>query len=229
MRGKLLLYIYLLLGLVEVVLVVNNSTSYFLLHPLGVLLIYWFYYVNVRSHNYYLVFYFACELLNEVFFLLDFQYYFELVLLCYTLATISMIYHLWPLFVKASLKFNFDIVIGPLLGILGMLVIFWELLMLILDRIPNYTILFIGLSALLSWIFFCTVLPLKNRHPQNSLLYLMGGLMAIMAPTMFIYTYLWDHILILALCMMSMLTLKWVIAIFLIRRDQILETSNDFL
>ncbi|MAW94622.1 MULTISPECIES: hypothetical protein [unclassified Leeuwenhoekiella] len=229
MRGKLLLYIYLLLGLIEIVLVVNNSTSYFLLHPLGVLLIYWFYYVNVRSHNYYLVFYFACELLNEVFFLFDFQYYFELVLLCYTLATISMIYHLWPLFVKASLRLNFDIVIGPLLGILGMLVIFWELLLLVFEKIPNYTVFFVGLSALLSWVFFCTVLPLKNRHPQNSLLYLMGGLMAIMAPTMFIYTYLWDHNLILALCMMSMLTLKWVIATFLIRRDQILETCDDFI
>ncbi|PHR95932.1 MAG: hypothetical protein COA80_09660 [Leeuwenhoekiella sp.] len=229
MRGKLLVYIYLLLGLLEVFLVVNNSASYFFLHPLGALLIYWFYYINVRKHNFYLIFFFACELLNEVFFLFDFHYYFELVLLCYTLATSTMIYHLWPLFAKASLEFNFDILIGPLLGILGMLVIFWELLMLVFEKIPNYTVFFIGLSALLSWIFFCTVLPLKNRHPQNSLLYLMGGLMAIMAPTMFIYTYLWDHILILALCMMTMLTLKWVIAIFLIRRDQILETSDEFL
>ncbi|WP_442845916.1 hypothetical protein [Leeuwenhoekiella sp. H156] len=229
MRGKLLLYVYLILGILEIVLLAYNSQSYFYLHPLGVILIYLFYFLNIHKHNYFLLLFFGCELINEVFFLIDFKYYFELVLSCYTLATLTMIYHLWPLMRNASLKFELDILLGPLLGVLGMLLIFWELLVMIFEKIPNYTVFFIGFAALLSWIFFCTIIPIKNRHPQNSLLFIMGGSMAIMAPTMFIHTFLWDHILILTLSMMSMLILKWVIAVFLIRKDQILSTSDDFL
>ena len=229
MRGKVLLYSYLILGFLEIILTINEFDTYLVLHPVCVILIYSYHYKLTKSHNFYLLFFLACELVNEIFFLLDFRFYFELVLFCYSLATFTMIYHLWPLWNRPAGKLELDILMGPILGIVGMLIIFWELLLMIFEKIPNYPVFFLGLLALLSWILFCTTTPIKNNHPLSSTMYLLGGLMAIMAPTMFIYSFLFEHSSILALCLLSMLILKWIIAVFLTRKDKILKTVDEFL
>ncbi len=167
MRGKLLVYIFLVLGIFEIVLVTQDYKSYLYFHPLGVLLIYLFYYVNARAHNYYLLFYLSCELINEIFFLVDFKRYFILVLGCYSLATFTMIYHLWPVFRKLQFKFDGNLLLGPVLGILGTFYVFWELTLLVFEEVPNNSVFFLGYAALICWILFCTFVPVKNRHPHN--------------------------------------------------------------
>lgn len=229
MRGKVLLYSYLILGFLEIILTVNGYQSYLVLHPLGVILIYLYHYSFTQKHNYFLIFYLACELVNEIFFLLDFRFFFELVLICYSMATATMIYHLWPLWSKSKGTFNFDNLIGPLLGVGGMLIIFWELLVMVFEKIPNYPVFYVGFVALLSWVLFCNATPIKNNHPMNFTLFLLGGLMAIMASTMFIYSFLFENNSILALCLLSMLILKWVISVFLTRKSKILKTADEFL
>ena len=228
MRGKILIHIYLFLAFLEIILIVFDIRDQIYLRPLCVLAIYSFYVINAKRQNYFLLFYLLCELVNEIFFLIDFKKYFALVLVCYTMATFSMIYHLWPVLKKRAFKFDMDLMIGPILGVLGTLYIFWEITLMIFTELPHDLVFFIGLTALVSWIFFCTLVPIKTRHPYNAMFYVLGGLMAIMAPTMFIHTFLWNHILILILSLLSMILLKIFLVFYLIKKDHILAVEEEY-
>lgn len=228
MRLKVLLFLFLILGFTEIILVSLEIDNSIILRPLCALLIYAFYYFNSHRHNLYFIIYLSCELINETFFLINFERYFSLVLGGYVLATFTMIYHLWPVFKKVGFTLDRDALFKTILGLTGILYAFWELTLLVFDNLPDNVIFFPALAALISWIFFCSIIPIRNRHPDNFLLYLMGGSMAVMAPTMFIYTFLWSYVPVLILCLLSMMLLKICMVWYLIKLDDILNSKESY-
>ena len=228
MKFKYLLFLYIFFGVVEIFLVGFQFNFSIYLRPICVILIYSFYVANVKKNNYFLLFYLTCELINEVFFLIDFSKYFVLVLTCYSLATFSMLYHIWPLVKRTNFKTEWNDLLRPILGLLGILFIFWELISLVFQNLPNYYVFFPALLALLAWIFFCSILPAKDKHPDNFALYFIGGSMAVMAPTMFMYEFLWSNAIILYLSLISMLLLKIFLVWYLINLDKILNSEEEY-
>ncbi|RXG15521.1 hypothetical protein DSM03_102248 [Leeuwenhoekiella aestuarii] len=228
MKFKYLVYLYIFAGVIEILLIGFHFNLSIYLRPVCVFLIYSFYVANVKKHNYFLLFYLTCELINEVFFLIDFSKYFVLVLTCYCLATFSMLYHIWPLVKRTSFKTNWSDLIRPFLGLLGILFIFWELILMVFKNLPNFYIFFPALVALLVWIFFCSIMPAKDKHPDNFALYFIGGSMAVMAPTMFIYEFLWSNSIILYLSLISMFLLKIFLVWYLINLDKILCSKEEY-
>lgn len=228
MKSKYLLYLYIIIGVAEILLVGFEFNYSIFLRPVCVVLIYSFYVANVKRHNYFLLFYLTCELINEVFFLIDFSKYFILVLTCYSLATFSMLYHIWPVVKRISFKTGWSDLLRPFLGLLGILIIFWELILLVFKSLPNYYVFFPALTALLSWIFFCSIMPAKDKHPDNFSLYFIGGSMAVMAPTMFIYEFLWSSTIVLYFSLVSMLVLKIFLVWYLINLDKILHSKEEY-
>lgn len=228
MKLKILLYLFFLLCFVEIIMVYFDVKHSVYIRPICVFLIYKFYVVNTKKHNFFLLFYLLCELINEIFFLIDFRAYFEVVMISYILATFTMIYHLWSVFKCAEIKVKRGDLFRPVLGLLAVLYIFWELTLILINDLPNNFVFFLALAALLCWIFFCSLTPVKNKHPDNFILYIMGGSMGVMAPTMFIYTFLWQSKPILILCLFSMLLLKLSLVWYMIKVDEILASENAY-
>ena len=71
-------------------------------------------------------------------------------------------------------------------------------------------------------------MPAKDKHPDNFALYFIGGSMAVMAPTMFIYEFLWSNSIILYLSLISMFLLKIFLVWYLINLDKILCSKEEY-
>ena len=228
MKSNYLLFAYILTAVVELILLGCDLSFSIYLRPICVVLIYSYYVVSVKKHNFFLLFYLTCELINEMFFLIDFTRYFTLVMLCYSLATFSMLHHLWPLYTKANFKTELNELLRPLLGLIAVMYIFWELTFMVFDNLPNNLVFFPALLALLSWLFFCTLIPVKNKHPDNFALYIMGGAMGVMAPSMFIYEFLWSKAVVLYFSLFSMIILKIFLVTYLIKLQNILKSREEY-
>ena len=228
MKYKYLLLAYLLLGFLEVFLPDRFFNLAVSLRPINVAIIYCFYVGNTKQHNYLLLFYLVCELLNEIFFLIDFTKYFTLVLSCYSIATFTMIYHLWPVLKSSANKADAVDWLRPGLGLLAIFYMFWRLSLMVFDELPNNSIFFVGVLALVCWSVFCFLVPVKNKHPDNFALYFMGGAMAVMAPSMFIYEFIWTFEVILYFSLLSMLLFKIFLVWYLIQFKYILRSQEEY-
>lgn len=167
-------------------------------------------------------------MITEVSFLYDFEKY---ITLASALYIVSQICFLWLL--KPVLKINFknfsthnltELIIGSL----GISYVIGYVLYLVFPLIPNLALFLPSTIAFLFIVILCLGIPFFNRHPDNIMLWGIGGGLIAEMTCAFTFEYISDHRAYIVMAHIFGAFLKIIFAMYLIRLKNIKETENNY-
>lgn len=167
---------------------INHNFGYYI-QPFFYLIFYWFYYKSINKHNIIFAVFLASAYLGEVYLLKDVNNHFNIIIITFFIAAASMLYTFIPILRIRPRTITKEMVLQPIIGVLFCIYTVVYLMVMYYDVVPNKFLFVCGAIFLLIFTVICFLIPLKNRHPGNVYLYLIGGCLLIESILAFVYTY----------------------------------------
>ena len=100
-----------------------------------------------------------------------------------------MLYTFLPILKLKSRKITKEMLVEPGIGLIFCVYTVIYLMTMYYELVPNKFLFISGAILLLFFTMVCFLIPLRNRHPSNVYLYLIGGGLLVEAVLAFVYTY----------------------------------------
>ncbi|MFT5893018.1 MAG: hypothetical protein ACI9Y7_003137 [Dokdonia sp.] len=165
---------------------------------------------------------------SEIGFLYDFETYINIISPLHIISQMCFLWLLMPVLKVDIKKFSAHNLTELIVGFLGLSYLLGYVLYLIFPLIPDLTLFVPSVISFLVIIIACIGVPSFNKHPDNIMLWgIGGGLIAEMACA-FIYEYVSDLRAFLVLAHVFGVFLKIVFAMYLTRIDEIKDFDEDY-
>ncbi|MFD2828455.1 hypothetical protein ACFSYG_18395 [Leeuwenhoekiella polynyae] len=166
-----------------------NQTLGYILQPSFYLIYYWFYCKSLKKHNLVLAAFLASAYVGEVCLLTDVHKYFTIILVTFFIAAAAMLYTFIPILRIRPRKITKEMVLQPIIEVIFCTYTVIYLMSMYYNSVPNKFLFVFGAIFLLIFTLICFLIPLRNSHPSNVYLYLIGGGLLLEAILAFVYTY----------------------------------------
>ena len=167
---------------------VTSKVGYYI-QPLFYIGFYLYYFLSLQRHNYVFAIFLISAYIGEAFLITDVHRYFVLVISMFVIAAAAMLYTFIPMLRLKPRKITKEMLVEPSIGILFCIYTVVYLMTMYYNLIPNKFLFVAGAILLLFYTIVCFLIPLRNRHPSNVYLYLIGGGLLIESILSFVYTY----------------------------------------
>ncbi len=200
----------------------------FILFVIFGLFIFLYHYRATEKFNIVFFVYVFSMMFSELLFLYDFEKY---VNLCSFFNIVSQICFLWLLkpVLKVKLKnFSAHNGIELIIGFLGISYVLGYLIYMIFPLIPDVTLLLPSMIAFFVIITICIGFPLFNKHPDNIMLWGVGGGLIGEMCSAFIFEYVSDHRAYIVMAHVFGSFIKIIFTIYLLRIEEIKSSENNY-
>ncbi len=187
-----------------------------------------YHYKATEKFNVVFLIYLAAMFVAEVMFLYGFEKYINIVS---SAQLIGQLCFFW--LIRSVLKVNFKNfsthnLIELIIGFIGISYIVGYLLYLIFPLIPDLTLFLPSVIVFFVMVIVCIGIPFFNKHPDNIMLWGIGGGLIAEMSCAFIYEYMSDHKAYLVMAHIFGAFLKIIFAMYLVRLKNIKRTENDY-
>lgn len=159
------------------------------IQPFFYLFFYFYYYTALKRHNIVFAIFLLTAYIGEVFLIIDVHKYFVEIIVMFILAASAMLYTFLPILKLKSRKITKEMIVEPGIGLIFCVYTVIYLMTMYYELVPNKFLFISGSILLLFFTMVCFLIPLRNRHPSNVYLYLIGGGLLVEAILAFVYTY----------------------------------------
>ncbi|WP_299678882.1 hypothetical protein [uncultured Dokdonia sp.] len=215
----------LLLALTSVFFDVEYTSILFVIYMLFLFL---YHYKATEKFNVVLLIYLVAMLVAEVMFLYDFEKYINVVSLT---QLIGQMCFFWLIRSMLKVKFeNFSThnLIELIIGFIGISYVIGYLLYLIFPLIPDLTLFLPSVIVFFIMVTICIGIPFFNKHPDNIMLWGIGGGLIGEMSFGFIFEYISDHKAYLVMAHIFGAFLKIIFTMYLIRIKNIKKTEHNY-
>jgi hypothetical protein len=214
-----------LLALASVFFDVKYTLVLFVMYMLFLLL---YHYKATEKFNIVLLIYLAAMLVAEVLFLYDFEKYINVLSFAQLIGQMCFFWLLRSI-LKVNFK-NFSIhnLIELIIGFIGISYIVGYLLYLIFPLIPDLTLFLPSVIVFFIMVIICMGIPFFNKHPDNIMLWGIGGGLIAEMSCAFIYEYISDHKAYLVMAHLFGAFIKIIFTMYLIRIKNIKKTEQNY-
>lgn len=167
---------------------VTSKVGYYI-QPLFYIGFYLYYFLSLQRHNYVFAIFLISAYIGEAFLITDVHRYFVEIVSMFIIAAAALLYTFWPILKLKPRKISKAMLVEPGIGTLFCIYTIIYLMTMYYDLIPNKFLFVSGTILLLVFTIVCFLIPLRNRHPSNMYLYLIGGGLLIEAILAFVFTY----------------------------------------
>lgn len=167
-------------------------------------------------------------MITEVGFLYDYKSYINLIAPTYIIAQMSFLWLIKPVLKVKFKNFSTHNLTELIIGFLGLSYIVGYVLYLIFPLIPDLTMFLPSIIAYLIVIIICIGIPFFNKHPDNIILWGIGGGIIAEMTCAFIYEFIYDHRAYIVLAHAFGAFLKILFAIYIVRIKEIKQTEENY-
>lgn len=204
---------------------VEHTFIYFVLFAIFLFL---YHYRATEKFNIIFLIYLVALMVSEVGFLYNFKTYINIVALAYIIGQMCFLWLLKPVLKIKFKNFSTHNLTELIIGFLGISYILGYVLYLIFPLIPDLTLFFPSIIAYLIVTIVCIGVPFFNKHPDNIILWGIGGGMIAEMTCAFIYEYIQDHRAYIVLAHIFGAFLKILFAIYIVRMREIKQSEKDY-
>ena len=204
-----------------------NQTLGYIVQPVFYLIYYWFYFRSLKRHSFILAIFLASSYVGEVFLLTDVHKYFTIILVSFFIAVSAMLYTFLPILRLRPQKITKEMLLQPIIGVIFCTYTIIYLMSMYYNSVPNKFLFVFGAIFLLLFTLICFLIPLRNSHPGNVYLYLIGGCLLIEAILAFVYTYSMPIPIIATGVKIAICVHNTCVAIYFVRIEKI-RTDVDY-
>ncbi|MEP0265630.1 hypothetical protein [Dokdonia sp.] len=193
-----------------------------------ILFLFLYHYKATEKFNVVLLIYLIAMLVAEVMFLYDFEKYINVLSFSQLIGQMCFFWLIRSI-LKINLKnYSTHNLLELIIGFLGISYIVGYLLYLIFPLIPDLTLFLPSVIVFFIMVIICIGIPFFNKHPDNIMLWgIGGGLIAEMACA-FIYEYISDYKAYLVLAHLFGAFIKIIFTMYLIRIKNIKKTELEY-
>ena len=216
-----ILYIGIFCCVLFVLISSINETFGQYIQPFFYLTFYWFYYKALKKHNFVFAIFLVSAYVGELFLLIDVHKYFNIVLITFFIAAAAMLYTFIPILKIRPRKITKEMVLQPVIGVIFCIYTVIYLMSMYYSMMPNKFLFVCGAIFLLFFTMICFLIPLRNSHPSNVYLYIIGGGLLIESILAFVYTYSMPTPVIATGVNIAICVHKTCVAIYYVRVEKI--------
>ncbi|WP_299216396.1 hypothetical protein [uncultured Dokdonia sp.] len=191
------------------------------LFPLFAIFLFIYHYKATGKFSFPFFTYLLVAMFYEILFLYDFEKYINVISFLHITSQLFFLWLLKPV-IKINIKnFSTHNVTELIIGFLGMSYVIGYVLYLIFPLVPDLTLFIPSVISFLLIIVACIGIPLFNKHPDNIMLWGIGGGLIAEMVCAFTYQYVSDHRAYLVMAHIFGAFLKIIFALYLTRIDAI--------
>ncbi|WP_299678885.1 hypothetical protein [uncultured Dokdonia sp.] len=201
----------------------------FVFFPMFALFLFLYHYNATGIFSKVLLAFLVTAMLSEMIFLYDFDKYINIVSALHITSQLCFLWLLKPILKVDIKEFSTHNLIELIIGTLGISYVVGYLLYLIFPLIPDLTLFVPSVISFLIITILCVRYPFFNIHPDNILLWGIGGGMIAEMTCAFIYQYISDLRVFIVMAHMFGAFLKIIFVIYLIRARNMKTFDKDHL
>lgn len=196
--------------------------------PLFALFLFLYHYAATEVFSVAFLIFVVATMLSEIGFLYDFETYINIISPLHIISQMCFLWLLKPVLKVDIKKFSTHNLTELIVGFLGISYVIGYLLYLIFPLIPDLTLFAPSVIAFLLIIIVCIGVPYFNKHPDNIILWGIGGGLIAEMTSAFIYEYVSDLRIFLVMAHIFGAFLKIIFAIYLTRINEIKDFDEDY-
>ncbi len=200
----------------------------FVFFPLYALFLFLYHYAATGIFSKMLLVYLVTAMSFEILFLYDFEKYVNVISVLHITSQLCFLWLLKPILKVDIKKFSTHNLTELIIGTLGISYIVGYLMYLIFPLIPDLTLFIPSVISFLFLTVLCLRYPFFNRHPDNILLWGIGGGMIAEMMCAFIHQYVSDLRVFIVMAHVFGAFLKIVFVIYLIRLRKMKTLNEDY-
>ncbi len=204
-----------------------DVTISFALFPVFAFFLFLYLFKATNSVNGIFLSFLLLTMLSEILFLIDYQKYVNYATLFSGLSNVLMLLLIRPAIPKEYSTFSKHNIIELIIGFIGVGVGLGYLIYSLIPLVPNIFIFMVGLLSFLVAAATCFTIPNINRHPDNSLLWGIGGAYIAEMSFAFVHQFISNDILFLLASIFMGCFVKIVLATYLARIEPIKKYDNN--
>jgi len=168
-------------------------------------------------------------MIAEIFFLIDFRKYTNIVSIAMIVCFLSMLYELRGVMQFQVKNFPKHLVFEIFLGVFTVITWISFLTYNIQPEIADLPIFVVAFAALLIFIFILYAIPLFNKQPSNVLLTFVATAVLVESTFAFVYTFVLDFHFFLLVTLFCAGIAKVIFGVFLTRVDTAKRVDDDYI
>lgn len=192
------------------------------------LFLFLYHYKATGKFNVFFLVYLVALMISEVGFLYDFEAYINVIAFTYIVSQMCFLWLLKPVLKIKWRNFSTHNLTELIVGFLGVSYIIGYLLYIIFPLIPDLTLFLPSIIAYLIITTLCIGIPFFNKHPDNIILWGIGGGMVAEMTCAFIFEYVSDYRIYIVMAHIFGAFLKIIFAIYLTRILEIKNSEKEF-
>lgn len=197
--------------------------------PLYALFLFLYHYKATRKFVMPFLLYLLFAMCYEVLFLYDYKNYINVISLLHITSQLFFLWLLKPI-IKIDMKnFSTHNITELVIGFLGISYVIGYVLYLIFPLVSDLTLFIPSVISFLLITTVCIALPLFNKHPDNIMLWGVGGGLIAEMVCAFTYEYVSDHRAYIVMAHIFGAFAKIVFAIYLTRIDEVKDFDEDYI
>ena len=204
---------------------VEYTSGLFVLYAL---FLFMYHYTATNTFNGVFLLYLLTMMVSEVGFLYDFEKYINPLSIVYIIGQLCFIWLLRPMLRVNFKNFSTHNLTELIIGFIGVSYIIGYILYLIFPLIPDLTLFVPSVIAFIIIVALCIGVPFFNKHPDNIMLWGLGGALIAEMSSAFIYEYVSDHRSFIVMAHIFGAFLKILFATYIVRMKDIKETESDY-
>lgn len=172
--------------------------------------------------------YVIAMMFTEIGFLHDFEKYIVITTFLFIISQMCFLWLLRPI-LKVNIKsFSTHNLAEFVIGFIGISYVVGYIYYLIFPLVPDLPLFLSSTIAYLITVIICLGVPFFNKHPDNAMLWGIGGGIIAEMSCAFIYEYVSDHRAYLVMAHIFGAFFKIVFATYILRIKDIKETESDY-
>ncbi len=222
----LTIIVSVLLGLATIFYDIEYTFVFF---PMYALFLFLYHYTATKVFSKVLLVYLITTMLSEMIFLYDFDKYINIASALHITSQLCFLWLLKPILKVDIKKFSTHNLTELIIGTLGISYVVGYLLYLIFPLIPDLTLFVPSVISFLIIVILCIRYPFFNRHPDNILLWGVGGGMIAEMMCAFIFQYVSDLRIFIVMAHVFGAFLKIVFVVYLVRLRKTDTLDEEYL
>ena len=201
----------------------------FYLYPIFGFLLFLYVYKAVGQFHFPFLITLLSGMIAEIFFLIDFNQYINIVSIAMIICFSSMLYALKEVMHFEVKNFPKHLIAEVLIGVFSVTTFISYLAYNILPQISNLPVFLLSFAGLLIFISFLYAIPLFNKHPSNLLLSFVATAVLVESTFAFIYTYILSIPFFILVTIFCAGIAKVIFAMFLTRLESTKKIDEGYI
>lgn len=230
LKIKSIQFALILVGLISVTISVfygNDKTSF--IKPFFHFLLYSFYWVSVKKHNFLLVLFLISAMIGEFLVSKNFVIHYSWIVILFFFVFVFGTLLLVPVLKFTKAKLHEKDYLNRIVGIIGFLAILACLYVLTIDFLPGLTFYIFAFAAFSIFLVSCFYINVFHKHPKNIYLFFVavGYLMVCFGAV--VYEFLWSSWYLLLWVNLCEVLTQFCFVYYLIHLDEVLTRRKWFI